>query len=160
MVPSVPSVRLRSKVLNALVAWHSSVLRHPLDLRALGAHDAHGVALPSSKLDPSTYRSPVINTLFEKLPEFMFEGAGEDGLNIPRIIINQFKWLDRVTDSKLPVREGQPRDQPAPPTGYPVLATDVLYLARQGYPAYPPTVQEDLAVEAFIHDLAPTTLRQ
>ncbi|MGH0174593.1 UNVERIFIED_CONTAM: hypothetical protein FKN15_002092 [Acipenser sinensis] len=27
-------------------------------------------------------------------------GAGEDGLNIPRIIINQFKWLDRVMDSK------------------------------------------------------------
>ncbi|XP_058844694.1 Fanconi anemia group D2 protein-like [Acipenser ruthenus] len=45
-------------------------------------------------------QSPVINTLFEKLPEFMFEGAGEDGLNIPRIIINQFKWLDRVMDSK------------------------------------------------------------
>uniref|UniRef100_A0AAR2IJM7 FA complementation group D2 n=1 Tax=Pygocentrus nattereri TaxID=42514 RepID=A0AAR2IJM7_PYGNA len=42
----------------------------------------------------------VINTLFEKLPEFMFEGVGEDGLNIPRVIINQLKWLDRVVDFK------------------------------------------------------------
>ncbi|XP_010879858.2 Fanconi anemia group D2 protein isoform X2 [Esox lucius] len=42
----------------------------------------------------------VINTLFEKLPEFMFDGAGEDGLNIPHVIVNQLKWLDRVKDSK------------------------------------------------------------
>ncbi|KAB5584153.1 hypothetical protein PHYPO_G00104140 [Pangasianodon hypophthalmus] len=42
----------------------------------------------------------VINTLFEKLPEFMFEGVGEDGLNIPHLIINQLKWLDRVVDCK------------------------------------------------------------
>ncbi|KAL2091556.1 hypothetical protein ACEWY4_013819 [Coilia grayii] len=44
-------------------------------------------------------QTPVINILFEKLPEFMFEGVGEDGLNIPRIIMNQLKWLDRVMDS-------------------------------------------------------------
>lgn len=42
----------------------------------------------------------VINTLFEKLPEFMFEGVGEDGLNIPHLIINQLKWLDRLVDCK------------------------------------------------------------
>uniref|UniRef100_A0A674BZ00 FA complementation group D2 n=1 Tax=Salmo trutta TaxID=8032 RepID=A0A674BZ00_SALTR len=42
----------------------------------------------------------VINTLFEKLPEFMFDGAGQDGLNIPRVIVNQLKWLDRIIDSK------------------------------------------------------------
>ncbi|XP_027003019.2 Fanconi anemia group D2 protein [Tachysurus fulvidraco] len=42
----------------------------------------------------------VINTLFEKLPEFMFEGVGEDGLNIPHLIVNQLKWLDRVVDCK------------------------------------------------------------
>ncbi|XP_058258381.1 Fanconi anemia group D2 protein isoform X2 [Hemibagrus wyckioides] len=42
----------------------------------------------------------VINTLFEKLPEFMFEGVGEDGLNIPHLIINQLKWLDRIVDCK------------------------------------------------------------
>uniref|UniRef100_A0A7N6AQL1 FA complementation group D2 n=1 Tax=Anabas testudineus TaxID=64144 RepID=A0A7N6AQL1_ANATE len=35
----------------------------------------------------------IINTLLEKLPEFMLDG-------IPRIIINQLKWLDRVVDSK------------------------------------------------------------
>uniref|UniRef100_A0A3Q3N700 FA complementation group D2 n=1 Tax=Mastacembelus armatus TaxID=205130 RepID=A0A3Q3N700_9TELE len=35
----------------------------------------------------------VINTLLEKLPEFMLDG-------IPRIIINQLKWLDRIVDSK------------------------------------------------------------
>ncbi|XP_077948200.1 Fanconi anemia group D2 protein isoform X2 [Gasterosteus aculeatus] len=43
----------------------------------------------------------IINTLLEKLPEFMFDGAGDGGLNIPHTIINQFKWLDRVVDSKL-----------------------------------------------------------
>ncbi|RXN03852.1 Fanconi anemia group D2 [Labeo rohita] len=42
----------------------------------------------------------VINTLFEKLPEFMFEGVSEDGLNVPRLIINQLKWLDRIVDGK------------------------------------------------------------
>ncbi|XP_070758514.1 Fanconi anemia group D2 protein [Enoplosus armatus] len=42
----------------------------------------------------------IINTLLEKLPEFMFDGTGDGGLSIPRIIINQLKWLDRVVDSK------------------------------------------------------------
>ncbi|KAM6980739.1 Fanconi anemia group D2 protein [Aplochiton taeniatus] len=42
----------------------------------------------------------VINTLFEKLPEFMFDSAADSGLNIPRVIVNQLKWLDRVVDSK------------------------------------------------------------
>ncbi|XP_067089997.1 Fanconi anemia group D2 protein [Osmerus mordax] len=41
----------------------------------------------------------IINTLFEKLPEFMFDSSAVDGLNIPRIIVNQLKWLDRVLDS-------------------------------------------------------------
>uniref|UniRef100_A0A673APV4 FA complementation group D2 n=1 Tax=Sphaeramia orbicularis TaxID=375764 RepID=A0A673APV4_9TELE len=40
----------------------------------------------------------IINTLLEKLPEFMLDGDG--GLSIPRIIINQLKWLDRIVDSK------------------------------------------------------------
>ncbi|XP_069792709.1 Fanconi anemia group D2 protein isoform X2 [Narcine bancroftii] len=43
---------------------------------------------------------PVMNMLFEKIPEFMYEGVPEDGINIPRLIINQFKWLDRIVDSK------------------------------------------------------------
>ncbi|XP_068568031.1 Fanconi anemia group D2 protein isoform X2 [Cebidichthys violaceus] len=42
----------------------------------------------------------IINTLLEKLPEFMCDGTGEGGLSIPHTIINQFKWLDRVVDSK------------------------------------------------------------
>ncbi|XP_035517616.1 Fanconi anemia group D2 protein [Morone saxatilis] len=42
----------------------------------------------------------IINTLLEKLPEFMFDGSGDGGISIPRIIINQLKWLDRVVDSK------------------------------------------------------------
>uniref|UniRef100_A0A673IF95 Fanconi anemia group D2 protein-like n=1 Tax=Sinocyclocheilus rhinocerous TaxID=307959 RepID=A0A673IF95_9TELE len=32
--------------------------------------------------------------------EFMFEGVSEDGLNVPRLIINQLKWLDRIVDGK------------------------------------------------------------
>ncbi|KPP77782.1 Fanconi anemia group D2 protein-like, partial [Scleropages formosus] len=42
----------------------------------------------------------IIKTLFEKLPEFLFDGMGENGVNIPRIIVNQLKWLDRIMDSK------------------------------------------------------------
>ncbi|MGH0142100.1 UNVERIFIED_CONTAM: hypothetical protein FKN15_023036 [Acipenser sinensis] len=79
MVPSVPSVRLRSKVLNALGAWHPSVLQHPLDLTALGAHGAHGVALPSSKLDPSTYRVS-LSVVKWAAPLASLEGVGALGL--------------------------------------------------------------------------------
>uniref|UniRef100_A0A672Q6D6 Fanconi anemia group D2 protein-like n=1 Tax=Sinocyclocheilus grahami TaxID=75366 RepID=A0A672Q6D6_SINGR len=56
--------------------------------------------------DPERFRNcllpctQVINTLFEKLPEFMLEGVSEDGLNVPRLIINQLKWLDRIVDGK------------------------------------------------------------
>uniref|UniRef100_A0A667XEQ8 FA complementation group D2 n=1 Tax=Myripristis murdjan TaxID=586833 RepID=A0A667XEQ8_9TELE len=43
----------------------------------------------------------VINVLFEKLPEFMLNwSVFYGGLNIPRVIINQLKWQDRVMDSK------------------------------------------------------------
>ncbi|KAM4721431.1 Fanconi anemia group D2 protein [Rhinophrynus dorsalis] len=42
----------------------------------------------------------IINTLFEKLPEFLYDGTGSDGINIPRLIINQFKWLDCIVDCK------------------------------------------------------------
>uniref|UniRef100_A0A3Q3F6X3 FA complementation group D2 n=1 Tax=Labrus bergylta TaxID=56723 RepID=A0A3Q3F6X3_9LABR len=42
----------------------------------------------------------IVNILLEKLPEFMLDGTGDGGLSIPRIIINQLKWLDRVMDSK------------------------------------------------------------
>ncbi|KAL4655975.1 Fanconi anemia group D2 protein [Arapaima gigas] len=42
----------------------------------------------------------VVKTLFEKLPEFMFDGPGENGIHIPHIIVNQLKWLDRIMDSK------------------------------------------------------------
>ncbi|MGH0164253.1 UNVERIFIED_CONTAM: hypothetical protein FKN15_069232 [Acipenser sinensis] len=41
-----------------------------------------------------------------------------------------------------------------------VLAADVRYLARRGYPTFPPATQEDLAVEAFVRGLTPTALRQ
>ncbi|XP_053233340.1 Fanconi anemia group D2 protein isoform X3 [Podarcis raffonei] len=42
----------------------------------------------------------VIRLLFEKLPEFFHESVGSDGLNLPRLIVNQLKWLDRIADSK------------------------------------------------------------
>ncbi|XP_067854548.1 Fanconi anemia group D2 protein [Heptranchias perlo] len=43
---------------------------------------------------------PVMNTLFEKIPEFIYDCVPEDGFNMPRLIINQFKWLDRIIDNK------------------------------------------------------------
>uniref|UniRef100_A0A669E4T5 FA complementation group D2 n=1 Tax=Oreochromis niloticus TaxID=8128 RepID=A0A669E4T5_ORENI len=43
----------------------------------------------------------IINTLLEKLPEYMLDrSVFPDILIIPRIIINQLKWLDRVVDAK------------------------------------------------------------
>ncbi|XP_019736648.1 Fanconi anemia group D2 protein isoform X3 [Hippocampus comes] len=42
----------------------------------------------------------IVNTLLEKLPEYMLNSADDAGLSIPRIIINQLKWLDRVVESK------------------------------------------------------------
>uniref|UniRef100_A0A3Q2VGZ3 FA complementation group D2 n=1 Tax=Haplochromis burtoni TaxID=8153 RepID=A0A3Q2VGZ3_HAPBU len=43
-------------------------------------------------------QTSIINTLLEKLPEYMLDSDG--GVSIPRIIINQLKWLDRVVDTK------------------------------------------------------------
>ncbi|XP_070289756.1 Fanconi anemia group D2 protein isoform X1 [Myotis yumanensis] len=42
----------------------------------------------------------IIKTLFEKLPEFLFESTNSDGISMPRLIISQLKWLDRVVDGK------------------------------------------------------------
>ncbi|XP_025777006.1 Fanconi anemia group D2 protein [Puma concolor] len=42
----------------------------------------------------------IIKTLFEKLPEFLFENVNSDGLNMPRLIISQLKWLDKIVDGK------------------------------------------------------------
>lgn len=42
----------------------------------------------------------IIKTLFEKLPEFLFESVNSDGINMPQLIISQLKWLDRVVDGK------------------------------------------------------------
>uniref|UniRef100_H0WGZ0 FA complementation group D2 n=1 Tax=Otolemur garnettii TaxID=30611 RepID=H0WGZ0_OTOGA len=42
----------------------------------------------------------IIKTLFEKLPEFLFIKMNSDGINMPRLIISQLKWLDKVVDGK------------------------------------------------------------
>ncbi|XP_006872269.1 PREDICTED: Fanconi anemia group D2 protein [Chrysochloris asiatica] len=42
----------------------------------------------------------VIKTLFEKLPEFLFENQNSDVISMPHLIISQLKWLDRIVDSK------------------------------------------------------------
>ncbi|XP_074861679.1 Fanconi anemia group D2 protein isoform X2 [Carettochelys insculpta] len=42
----------------------------------------------------------VITLLLEKLPEFFFDTVGTFGTNFPRLIVNQFKWLDKILDSK------------------------------------------------------------
>uniref|UniRef100_A0A8B9RG21 FA complementation group D2 n=1 Tax=Astyanax mexicanus TaxID=7994 RepID=A0A8B9RG21_ASTMX len=49
--------------------------------------------------DPERFR----NCLLPCVPRSASEGSarvGEDGLNIPHVIINQLKWLDRVVDCK------------------------------------------------------------
>ncbi|KAM9324354.1 Fanconi anemia group D2 protein [Gastrophryne carolinensis] len=45
-------------------------------------------------------QEPVINLMFEKLPEFLYDSFGSDGISIPRLIVNQLKWLDLVVSSK------------------------------------------------------------
>ncbi|XP_012865797.1 PREDICTED: Fanconi anemia group D2 protein [Dipodomys ordii] len=42
----------------------------------------------------------IIKTLFEKLPEFLFEKPNSDGISMPRLIISQLKWLDRIVDGQ------------------------------------------------------------
>ncbi|NWZ33542.1 FACD2 protein, partial [Brachypodius atriceps] len=42
----------------------------------------------------------VITLLLEKIPEFFFDIVGTFGTNFPRLIVNQFKWLDRLIDSQ------------------------------------------------------------
>ncbi|KAG3295077.1 Fanconi anemia complementation group D2 [Ictidomys tridecemlineatus] len=42
----------------------------------------------------------IIKILFEKLPEFLFKTASSDGINMPRLIFSQLKWLDRIVDGK------------------------------------------------------------
>ncbi|XP_065543971.1 Fanconi anemia group D2 protein isoform X2 [Lathamus discolor] len=42
----------------------------------------------------------VITLLLEKIPEFFFDIVGTFGTDFPRLIINQFKWLDKVLDSQ------------------------------------------------------------
>lgn len=42
----------------------------------------------------------IIKTLFEKLPEFLFVKANSDVISMPRLILSQLRWLDRVVDCK------------------------------------------------------------
>ncbi|XP_074260905.1 Fanconi anemia group D2 protein isoform X3 [Saimiri boliviensis] len=42
----------------------------------------------------------IIKTLFEKLPEYFFDNKNSEEVNIPRLIVSQLKWLDRVVDGK------------------------------------------------------------
>ncbi|NXI65032.1 FACD2 protein, partial [Anseranas semipalmata] len=42
----------------------------------------------------------VITLLLEKIPEFFFDVVGTFGTNFPRLIVNQFKWLDSLLDSQ------------------------------------------------------------
>ncbi|NWW75961.1 FACD2 protein, partial [Climacteris rufus] len=42
----------------------------------------------------------LITLLLEKIPEFFFDIVGTFGTNFPRLIVNQFKWLDRLLDSQ------------------------------------------------------------
>ncbi|XP_077307692.1 Fanconi anemia group D2 protein [Lithobates pipiens] len=51
-------------------------------------------------LGNETLQGPLINLLFEKIPEFLYDSVGSDGISIPRLIINQLKWLDLVVSSK------------------------------------------------------------
>lgn len=34
------------------------------------------------------------------LLSFLFFSVGSDGLNLPRLIVNQLKWLDKIVDNK------------------------------------------------------------
>uniref|UniRef100_A0A3B3DEN6 FA complementation group D2 n=1 Tax=Oryzias melastigma TaxID=30732 RepID=A0A3B3DEN6_ORYME len=51
-------------------------------------------------LGVETLQTLIINILLEKIPEFMLDSSGDGGLSVPRMIINQLKWLDRIVDAK------------------------------------------------------------
>ncbi|NWI13995.1 FACD2 protein, partial [Crypturellus soui] len=42
----------------------------------------------------------VVTLLLEKIPEFFFDIVGTFGTNYPRLIVNQFKWLDKLVDGQ------------------------------------------------------------
>uniref|UniRef100_A0A8C6JVY1 Uncharacterized protein n=1 Tax=Melopsittacus undulatus TaxID=13146 RepID=A0A8C6JVY1_MELUD len=46
------------------------------------------------------FQPAVITLLLEKIPEFFFDIVGTFGTDFPRLIINQFKWLDKALDSQ------------------------------------------------------------
>ncbi|RXM30458.1 hypothetical protein EOD39_1942 [Acipenser ruthenus] len=52
----------------------------------------------------------------------------------------------------------QPNPRPRKTLG--ILAADVRYLARRGFPDFPPATQDDLAMEVFVRGLTPTVLCQ
>ncbi|KAM8994581.1 Fanconi anemia group D2 protein isoform 1-T2 [Ara ararauna] len=47
-----------------------------------------------------TLQPAVITLLLEKIPEFFFDIVGTFGTDFPRLIISQFKWLDKLLDSQ------------------------------------------------------------
>ncbi|XP_030231777.1 Fanconi anemia group D2 protein isoform X3 [Gadus morhua] len=65
-----------------------------------GAASSFQESLLRMLLGMDLLQNSVINMLVEKVPEFMLSSGDDGGLNVPRVIINQLKWLDRVLDSK------------------------------------------------------------
>ncbi|XP_018431440.1 PREDICTED: Fanconi anemia group D2 protein homolog, partial [Nanorana parkeri] len=75
---------------------HSSVLSSLSNPVFSSFHDS----LIRILLGMEALQGPLINMLFEKMPEFLYDSFGSDGISIPRLIINQLKWLDLVVSSK------------------------------------------------------------
>ncbi|KAG8128371.1 hypothetical protein E2320_015228 [Naja naja] len=75
----------------------------------------------------------VIKLLFEKLPEFFQESVGSDGLNLPRLIVNQLKWLDRIVDNKARPDSRQLK-----------TLRDLVSMIMQMVSVSPPSIQHDI----------------
>uniref|UniRef100_H3BFD2 FA complementation group D2 n=1 Tax=Latimeria chalumnae TaxID=7897 RepID=H3BFD2_LATCH len=72
----------------------------PQEAETMNSMNSYQESLIKLLLGIEILQSAVMTTLFEKIPEFLCDSVGEDGINMPRLIINQFKWLDRIVDSK------------------------------------------------------------
>ncbi|KAL7985939.1 hypothetical protein Chor_011105 [Crotalus horridus] len=82
----------------------------------------------------------VIKLLFEKLPEFFQESVGSDGLNLPRLIINQLKWLDKIVDNKARSKSRQLEILRVPFK----IQLDLVSMIMQMVYVSPPSIQHDI----------------
>uniref|UniRef100_A0A3B3DFM1 FA complementation group D2 n=1 Tax=Oryzias melastigma TaxID=30732 RepID=A0A3B3DFM1_ORYME len=104
--PQFPGVSVRPEFVSSMEAYieNADALRTCLLPCVPQTSDRDSSSFQESLLrmllGVETLQTLIINILLEKIPEFMLDSSGDGGLSVPRMIINQLKWLDRIVDAK------------------------------------------------------------